>query len=183
MPGTRRQGVEAKLSYQMDRFNAYANYTYVDATYQSPLTISSPNNPDADANGNIFVVPGDHIPAIPNYRFKVGGEYDITDAWKFGADLNVYRPAISHSRRLQPEPASAGLLGGHDGVVIRGLRFRAPAAAPPEFFRQRRRARKGPGIDSVKRHEQGRRCRGRVDAGDELPNSLAARDQGLAARS
>jgi iron complex outermembrane recepter protein len=89
---TRRQGFEAKLSYKMDRLNAYANYTYVDATYRSPLTISSPNNPDADANGNIFVVPGDRIPAIPLYRFKVGGEYDITDAWKFGADLNLIGP-------------------------------------------------------------------------------------------
>jgi iron complex outermembrane recepter protein len=39
--------------------------------------------------GNINVVPGDHIPGIPAQRFKVGGEYQITDAWKLGADLNV----------------------------------------------------------------------------------------------
>ena len=77
---TRRQGFEAKLSYKMDRLNAYANYTYVDATYRSPLTISSPNNPDADANGNIFVVPGDRIPAIPLYRFKVGGDPFLLEA-------------------------------------------------------------------------------------------------------
>src|SRR4029077_10284636 len=40
-------------------------------------------------NGNIFVVPGDHIPGIPDFRFKLGGEYQITKPWKFGADLNV----------------------------------------------------------------------------------------------
>ena len=51
--------------------------------------MQSPFNPFADANGNIFVVPGDHIPGIPNFRFKLGGEYQITNPWKFGADLNV----------------------------------------------------------------------------------------------
>jgi iron complex outermembrane recepter protein len=46
-------------------------------------------HPFADANGNIFVSPGDRIPAVPANRFKAGAEYLITDAWKFGADLNV----------------------------------------------------------------------------------------------
>jgi iron complex outermembrane receptor protein len=86
---TLRQGVEAKVNYVTDRWNAYANYTFVDATYQTALTISSPDNPAADANGNIFVVPGDNIPGIPAHRFKTGAEYAITDAWKLGADLNV----------------------------------------------------------------------------------------------
>jgi iron complex outermembrane recepter protein len=86
---TLRQGVEAKVAYKWERWNAYANYTFVDATYQNALTISSPNDPAADANGNIFVVPGDHIPAIPAHRFKAGAEYAVTDAWKVGADLNV----------------------------------------------------------------------------------------------
>ena len=86
---TVRKGIEANLTYKQDRWNVYANYTFVDATFQTPLTLQSPFNPFADANGNIFVVPGDHIPGIPNYRFKVGGEYQITDPWKFGADLNV----------------------------------------------------------------------------------------------
>ena len=53
------------------------------------MTLSSPNNPFADANGKIFVIPGDHIPAIPNYRFKAGAEYKITDAWTLGADINA----------------------------------------------------------------------------------------------
>jgi iron complex outermembrane receptor protein len=92
---TLRQGVEAKINYQQDRWTAYANYTYVDATYQSALTLQSPNNPASvqDPNsplaGDIFVSPGDHIPGIPSYRFKAGAEYQITDAWKLGADLNV----------------------------------------------------------------------------------------------
>jgi iron complex outermembrane recepter protein len=86
---TLRQGVEAKVAYKTDRWNAYANYTFVDATYQTALVLSSPDNPAADANGQIFVTPGDHIPAIPAHRFKAGAEYDVSDAWKVGADLNV----------------------------------------------------------------------------------------------
>jgi opacity protein-like surface antigen len=87
---TLRQGIEANLTYRQDRWNIYANYTFVDATFRNALTVQSPNNPFADADGNIFVVPGDHIPGIPDFRFKLGGEYQITDPWKFGADLNVF---------------------------------------------------------------------------------------------
>jgi iron complex outermembrane recepter protein len=85
---TLRQGVEAAASYKRDRWTFYANYTYVDATFLNALTLSSPNNPFA-VNGNIFVVPGDHLPAIPDHRFKAGAEYRITERWKAGADLNV----------------------------------------------------------------------------------------------
>jgi len=86
---TLHQGLEAKINYKWDRWTAYANYSYVDATFQSALAVSAPNNPAANANGEVFVVPGDHIPAIPANRFKAGAEYAITDAWKLGADLNV----------------------------------------------------------------------------------------------
>ena len=86
---TLRKGVEAKVAYNVNRWNAYANYTYVDATYQSALTLSSPNNPFADAAGNIHVVPGDRIPGIPAHRFKAGVEYASAETWKLGADVNV----------------------------------------------------------------------------------------------
>jgi iron complex outermembrane recepter protein len=86
---TLRRGVETSATYREDRWNVYANYTYVDATFRNSLILGSPNNPFADPNGNIFVVPGDHLAGIPNYRFKLGGEYQITTPWKIGADLNV----------------------------------------------------------------------------------------------
>ena len=86
---TLRQGIEANATYKWDRWNVYANYTYVDATFLSALTLSSPFNPYADASGNIFVAPGDHLTGIPDFRFKLGAEYRITDPWKLGVDLNV----------------------------------------------------------------------------------------------
>jgi iron complex outermembrane receptor protein len=87
---TLRQGIEANAAYKRDRWKVYANFTSVDATFRNSLTLSSPDNPFADTNGNIFVVPGDHLPGIPDFRFKLGGEYQISDPWKFGADLNVF---------------------------------------------------------------------------------------------
>jgi iron complex outermembrane receptor protein len=86
---TRRQGIEVGLTYKEDRWSAYANYAFVDATFQTPLTLSSPQNPAADADGNLFVAPGDHIPGIPQQRFKVGFEYSITQPWTMGVDLNA----------------------------------------------------------------------------------------------
>ena len=85
---TLRQGIEANVNYKQDRWNIYANYTYVDAAFLNALTLQSPFNPFADANGNIFVVPGDHLTGIPNFRFKLGADRRIKP-WKVGADLNV----------------------------------------------------------------------------------------------
>ena len=56
----------------------YANYSYIDATYQFTGDIASPNNPSADDNGNVHVMPGKHIPGIPQHQFKAGAEYAVT---------------------------------------------------------------------------------------------------------
>jgi len=87
---TLRQGVEAGLTLKSNPWNLYANYTFVDATFQTAMTVPSANNPFADpATGNIFVTPGDHIPNVPQHRFKAGIEYAVTDAWKVGIDVNA----------------------------------------------------------------------------------------------
>src|SRR5262249_55401428 len=62
---TLRQGVEAKVDFAWNRWTAYANYTYVDATYQSFLSLPGVNNPaavdDPVLGSAIFVIPGNHI--------------------------------------------------------------------------------------------------------------------------
>lgn len=85
-PETLRQGVEAGLMYDHGPWDFYANYAYVDARYEFSAKFSSPNNPFANANGNIFVHPGDVIPGIPSQLGKIGVEYHITPRWIFGAD-------------------------------------------------------------------------------------------------
>ena len=54
VPGTRRQGVEAGIQYHSTQWFAYAGYSLIDATYQFSADLPSPNNPMADANGNVL---------------------------------------------------------------------------------------------------------------------------------
>jgi iron complex outermembrane recepter protein len=86
---TRRQGVEAGLNYRTRSWSAYANYSFVQATFRSPLLMPSPSNPDQDANGNIQVQPGDRLPGIPQHRLKLGADYKILPDLTVGATVNV----------------------------------------------------------------------------------------------
>jgi iron complex outermembrane receptor protein len=84
---TRRQGVQAGVTWNGTRAQAYLNYNYVDATFQSAFTLSSPSNPAQDANGNIQVEPGDHLPGIPRHRIKAGADYSVLPQWTIGGTL------------------------------------------------------------------------------------------------
>ncbi len=102
---TLRQGVEANVAYRNDRWFMYANYAFVQATYESRLELATPDNPLAgecavdDDDGDeeegeeeeemrcVFVRPGDRLPGIPKHRFKAGIDYWITPKWKLGGDL------------------------------------------------------------------------------------------------
>jgi len=87
---TRRQGIETGLTYKDDKWSAFVNYSLVDATFQSPLILSSPSNPAANANGNIQVMPGDRLPGIPLNQLKAGADYRVTDQWTIGAVLTYF---------------------------------------------------------------------------------------------
>jgi iron complex outermembrane receptor protein len=86
---TRRQGVEAGLNYRTQGWSAYANYSFIQATFRSPLLMPSPSNPYQDANGNIQVEPGDRLPGIPQHRLKLGADYKILPDLTVGATVNV----------------------------------------------------------------------------------------------
>jgi outer membrane receptor protein involved in Fe transport len=83
---TRRQGVEAEVNLKSSTTSLYASYTLVDARFLDALTLAS-NSRFADINGNIQVLPGDQIPAIPRNRIKAGIDYSINDAIKVGGDM------------------------------------------------------------------------------------------------
>ena len=86
VPQTLRQGVELALQYNYGPVSLYANYAHVNATYQFTGTFSSPNNPYADADGNIVVRPGAHIPGIPGNLGKIGVTYAFTPKFKLTAE-------------------------------------------------------------------------------------------------
>lgn len=87
---TRRQGIETGLAYRDETWSAFVNYSLVDATFQSPLTLASPSNPSADVNGNIQVMPGDRLPGIPLNQLKAGVDWHPTGKWTIGAVLNYF---------------------------------------------------------------------------------------------
>ena len=122
---TLRQGVEAKIDLSWNRWTAYANYTFVDATYRSFLTLSGVNNPmatiDPDTGSSIInVVPGNHIPGIPASRLKLGAEYAITDAWKLGGDLNYFgsQYLIHDDSNLNPKVPAYWVVNLHTSYQI-----------------------------------------------------------------
>lgn len=84
---TRRQGLEAGLGYRDDTWRVTASYAYIDASFESPITLRSPNNPAADANGNIQVAPGNRLPGIPKNRLKLDADYSVTDRWTVGGNV------------------------------------------------------------------------------------------------
>ena len=91
---TLRQGVEAGITLKANPWSVYANYTFVDATFQTAMNLPVGNNPapngvDSQGNPLIVVTPGDHLPNVPQHRFKAGIEYAVTDAWKVGIDVNA----------------------------------------------------------------------------------------------
>jgi outer membrane receptor protein involved in Fe transport len=82
--GTLRQGIDLNLRLTWRRLTAYLTYSYIDAEFQTGFTEQSEDNPGADADGNIFIKPGDHIPSIPAHIVKFGADYRVTDRWTVG---------------------------------------------------------------------------------------------------
>ena len=64
------------------------NYSLLNATFLENLTLSS-NSPAADADGDIFVHPGDTMPLMPQNRVVLDVEYQATPQWSIGADAKL----------------------------------------------------------------------------------------------
>jgi iron complex outermembrane recepter protein len=90
---TRRHGLDAGLKLTTDRWLAYLNYSFIDATFQSTFVQASGDNPAADPNGNITVRPGNRLPGIPSHQLKAGAYYKATDKWTVGANF-VYTGSV-----------------------------------------------------------------------------------------
>ncbi|HVW08405.1 MAG TPA: TonB-dependent receptor [Bryobacteraceae bacterium] len=72
---TLREGVTVDVSERIGKFEIGGDYTYIEATYQSSETIDGAANSTNDSgipgiDGNIQIVPGDHIPDIPDHVLK-----------------------------------------------------------------------------------------------------------------
>lgn len=80
---TQRMGAEFGMSgVVLESLNWYMSYGFVNATYQSAMTLQAPN-----PYGPQQVKSGDRIPSIPQNTVKFGAEYPIFKDFFFGGDL------------------------------------------------------------------------------------------------
>ena len=86
VPKTRRRGFETQLNFDTAKWSAFLGYSVVNATYEFAGTLASPNNPVADANGDIQIQPGDHLGGIPAQRAKAGADLKVTPKLTLGFD-------------------------------------------------------------------------------------------------
>ena len=117
---TRRQGLELGLSGKAGGFTLGANYTRLDATYESAEVVNGTGNSSNDqaqagnpgVDGNITIQPGDRIPLIPQHMLKLTARYAVTP--EFG--LSAGMVAVSGARARGNEN------GQHvaDGVIYQG---------------------------------------------------------------
>ena len=86
---TRRQGIEAGLSWRGDRVALGLDYALIDATFRTGQRLPSPNNPFADEDGAIPVERGDRIPGIPRHRLRFDAEWRPIAPWTVGGNVVV----------------------------------------------------------------------------------------------
>lgn len=86
---TQRQGVEAGLSITTPTWNAFIDYAYVDATFETNVTLAAPGNPfnseGGEEDGTINVRPGNKLPGVAPHQVKVGVQWNVTPQWRVGA--------------------------------------------------------------------------------------------------
>ena len=88
---TRRQGLELGMHGRIRKLSLAANYGFIDATFESALTLNSPVNSSADpVTDDIQVSPGNKVPGIPEHALKLRLEYDFTEAVSVGTNIMVF---------------------------------------------------------------------------------------------
>ena len=121
---TQRLGLEASGQGRFGSFGWFVNYGLIKATFDNDLTLRSPNNPGADADGNIFVRRGSPMAGIPQHSLKLGASYALTDEWDLAVDSALYS-----SRRLRGDDAGLGRRLGGYGVVNADTEYRLTESA------------------------------------------------------
>ncbi len=103
---TRRQGTDLSFTYHTSRLDLWASYSYTDASFQSPLTLTSPLNPAANAAGEIAVRSGDKLPGVPANIVKLGAEYALTPKLTIGGDAQAQSGAYLFGDESNQNPTT-----------------------------------------------------------------------------
>jgi outer membrane receptor protein involved in Fe transport len=101
---TRRDGLELEISRDWRQWSVGSNYTFLNATYQSPQTIDGGSNSTNDSalagqpgiDDNIHIIPGDFIPQIPRNLFKFYGQFHPST--KLMVELDIIASGSAYAR-------------------------------------------------------------------------------------
>jgi outer membrane receptor protein involved in Fe transport len=101
---THREGFDADLNGRTGRVTWGLDYTFLEATYQSPAVLDGSANNTSDSalsgypglDGNIYVQPGDRIPLIPKQTGKAYADFEATKKLVF--DLTETTVSSSYAR-------------------------------------------------------------------------------------
>jgi iron complex outermembrane recepter protein len=116
---TRRQGIEAGLTYSWQKWTVTANYSFLKATFLENLVLSS-NSPAANANGDIFVQPGDSLPLMPQNRVVLDVEYEAAPHWNIGADAKFVSSQflVGDESNQEPKLPAYGVVNLHTSLKV-----------------------------------------------------------------
>ena len=131
---TRRQGVELALDGKASQVTFSAHYSYVSATFQSPLILNSPSNSIAGPLScptctDIQINPGDRIPGIPRHILKLGAEYALSAKGSIGANL-----VAQSSQYARGDESNQDVNGPDPGFAVINLDARFRFAQGWELF-------------------------------------------------
>jgi outer membrane receptor protein involved in Fe transport len=115
---TRRQGIELALETHTTPLALTVRYTFLDATFRSSFSESSPANSSANQDGVIEVAPGDRIPANPRHVLKMRADWAVTSRLSLGA--NVLTSAGVYARGDENNQDVNGQLPGYTVVNLDG---------------------------------------------------------------
>ena len=100
---TRRQGLELGLNSKLDKLSLGAQYTWLDATYQSAQTVNGSSNSSNDAasagtpglDGTITIRPGERIALVPRHMLKVFADYAVSPAFSLNVGMVAMAGALA----------------------------------------------------------------------------------------
>jgi outer membrane receptor protein involved in Fe transport len=101
---TRRQGFEAAINGRLRRLSLGTNYTFLQATFQSPEEVNGTGNSTNEeaqdglpgAEGAIEIEPGNRIPLTPRHTAKAFADLQLTR--KFSVNLNAVAISSTFAR-------------------------------------------------------------------------------------
>jgi outer membrane receptor protein involved in Fe transport len=104
---TRRQGMDLGIAGVMNKFTWNAGYSYVNATYQTPIELVNEVNSTVQ-DDVIQVRKGDRLANIPEHSLKLRMQYQATPNWSIGTTINTFSDVYARGNENNDHQANTG---------------------------------------------------------------------------